>query len=224
MASLQIAPDRRAELKARYRLAILDAADALIRERGKPQFSVDELAERADVSRRTVFNHFASLDDVIMTTCTRVLSAAVDEFRAATLSKPAGDGSLVALFEEITTAIRAMDLPPVVAYLAGVLGAENDGGRSAHSLGDVFTRATEQLAAEIADRASAIDGFEVAILVSSVMNGVAVVSGHWLDRTGGTLDASSRQIWRELIDRLISTTRIGYARTDPARTARDEGI
>lgn len=211
MTSLHIAPDRRAELKARYRLAILDAADALIRERGKPQFSVDELAERADVSRRTVFNHFASLDDVIMTTCTRVLSAAVDEFRAATASYPAGDVSLVALFEQITTAIRAMDLPPVVAYLAGVLGAESEDGRSPHSLGDVFTRATEQLAVEIAGRASAIDDFEVAILVSSVMNGVAVVSGHWLTRTGGALDASSRQVWRDLLDRLISTIRIGYA-------------
>ena len=74
-------PDRRTELKARYRQAILDAADSLICERGKPQFSVDELAERADVSRRTVFNHFSSLDDVIMTTCTQVLRATVDEFR-----------------------------------------------------------------------------------------------------------------------------------------------
>ena len=223
MTSLHIAPDRRADLKARYRLAILDAADALIRERGKPQFSVDELAERADVSRRTVFNHFASLDDVIMTTCTRVLSAAVDEFRAATASTPAGDGSRAALFDEITTAIRAMDLPPVVAYLAGVLGAEGE-DRSPHSLGDIFTRATEQLAAEIADRASSIDDFEVAILVSSVMNGVAVVSGHWLARTGGTLDLSSRAVWHELLDRLISTIRTGYAAATPEPAAHHERI
>ncbi|WP_105035446.1 TetR/AcrR family transcriptional regulator [Cryobacterium aureum] len=209
------APDRRAELKARYRQAILDAADSLIRERGKPQFSVDELAERAGVSRRTVFNHFSSLDDVIMTTCTRVLSATVDEFRAATASNPAGDSSRVALFEEITTAIRAMDLPPVVSYLAGVLGAAGDEGRSPHGLGDVFTRATEQLAAEIADRAGAIDEFEVAILVSSVMNGVSVVSGRWLALTGGSLDTASRQVWLELLDRLIGSIRTGYAPTDP---------
>lgn len=102
MVSLTATPDRRAELKARYRRAILDAADSLIRERGNPQFSVDELAERADVSRRTVFNHFSSLDDVIMTTCARVLSATVDEFRAATASTPRGDGSRVDLFDEIT--------------------------------------------------------------------------------------------------------------------------
>ena len=211
MTILNTAPDRRAELKARYRQAILDAADALIRERGKPQFSVDELAERADVSRRTVFNHFASLDDVIMTTCTRVLSTTVDEFRAATASSPAGDGSREGLFDEITTALRTIDLPPVVAYLSGVLDAEGENGRSQHGISDVFTRTTEQLSTEIAARTSAIDEFEVAILLSSVMNGIAVVSGHWLASTGGALDDASRTVWNELLDRLIVTIRTGYA-------------
>ncbi|MDJ0348859.1 TetR/AcrR family transcriptional regulator [Cryobacterium sp. PH29-G1] len=215
MTSRRTAPDRRGDLKARYRQAILDAADALIRERGKPQFSVDELAERADVSRRTVFNHFSSLDDVIMTTCTRVLSATVVEFRAATASTPVGDGSRVSVFDEITTALRNIDLPPVVAYLSGVLAAEGETGRSRHGIGDVFTRTTEQLSTEIAERTSAIDEFEVAILVSSLMNGIAVVCVHWLARTGGALDASSRTVWNELLDRLIVTIRIGYATPDP---------
>lgn len=216
MTSLSAVPDRRAELKARYRQAILDAADALIRERGRPHFSVDELAERADVSRRTVFNHFLSLDDVIMTTCTQVLSVAVDEFRAATATTPVGDDSRDGLFAEITTALRNMDLPPVVAYLAGVLSAEGADGRSRHSVGDVFTRTTEQLSIEISERTSAIDDFEVAILLSSVMNGIAVVSGHWLADTGGTLDAASRRVWDGLLDRLISTIRTGYAPAGPA--------
>ncbi|MFO7690492.1 MAG: TetR/AcrR family transcriptional regulator [Cryobacterium sp.] len=206
-----IVPDRRADLKARYRQAILDAADSLIRERGKPNFSVDELAERADVSRRTVFNHFSSLDDVIMTTCTRLLSATVDEFRAATASAPTPEGGLVGLFDEITTAVRTIDLPTVVAYLGGVLSAEGADARSQQSLGDVFTRTTEQLSLEIAERTTEIDEFEVAVLVSSVMNGVAVVSGYWLARTGGALDAASRHIWNDLLDRLISTIRTGYA-------------
>jgi AcrR family transcriptional regulator len=209
--SLSIAPDRRAELKARHRESILDAADALIRERGKPQFSVDELALRADVSRRTVFNHFASLDDVILTTCTRLLSAVVDEFRAATHGTPTGDGSLVALFAEITTAVRAIDLPTVVAYLCGVLAADGETSRSQHALGNVFTRATEQLTTEMADRSPALDGFEVAILVSSMMNGIAVVSGHWIARTGGKLDDSSRAVWDDLLDRLIASVRTGYS-------------
>ena len=215
MFSANLAPDRRTELKARYRQAILDAADSLIRERGKTQFSVDELALRADVSRRTVFNHFSSLEDVVMTACTRLLTAAVDEFRAATASTPAADESRQALFTEISTALRQVDLPPVVAYLAGVLTSEGETGRSQHGIGDVFTRTTEQLSIEIAERTTAIEQFEVAILVSCVMNGIAVVSEHWLAQTGGSLDEPSRQVWNELLDRLISTLRTGYATCDP---------
>lgn len=211
MKSVGFAPDRRADLKARHRQAILMAADELIRERGKAQFSVEELAERANVSRRTVFNHFSSLDDVIMTTCTLLLSGVVDEFLAATRVTPAGDGSREALFAEITTAIRAIDLPTVVAYLWGVLAAEGGGNRSQHAFGDVFTRTTEQLAVDLTERTTKIDEFEVAILLSSLMNGVAVVSRHWMGRTGGTLDASSRQVWDTLLDRLIDSVRTGYS-------------
>jgi len=51
--------DRRAALKAKHRAAILQAARDLVDERGGRGFSVDELAARADVARRTVFNHFS---------------------------------------------------------------------------------------------------------------------------------------------------------------------
>jgi len=211
VTSETIAPDRRAALKARHREAILDAADSLIRDRGKPHFSVEELADRADLSRRTVFNHFSSLDDVIMTACTRVLSNVVDEFRAVTAAAPVGDGSRVTLFEDITTAVRHIDLPTVVAYLFDVLSADGDDGRSHPQIDDVFTRATDQLSIEIAGRSSEIDAFEVAVLVSSVMNGIAVVSTHWIARTGATLDTDSRAVWNELLDRLIGTIRTGYS-------------
>jgi len=209
----RIPSDRRAELKARHREAILDAADALIRERGKPRFSVDELATRADVARRTVFNHFSSLDDVIMTTCTRVLSRAVDEFRAAAAEVPAARGSRVALFDEIVSVVRSMDLPTLVAYLWGVLADEGDDGRSQTALEGVFMRTTQQLSIELADR-SELDEFDVAVLVGSLMNGVAIVARHWMLQTGATLDPASRRLWDELLDRLIADVRHGYASTD----------
>ncbi|MBB5844161.1 AcrR family transcriptional regulator [Conyzicola lurida] len=207
MTSAVIAPDRRAELKARHRLAIIDAADSLIRERGEARFSVDELAERADVSRRTVFNHFSSLDDVVMTTCARVLSDVIDEFRAESAATPAADGSRVTLFADITTVLRHIDLPTVIAYLCGVLGT---GGDAHHAMNDIFIRATDQLTLEISGRASEIDDFEAAVLVSSLINGLAVTSAHWIAQTGAGLDDASRAVWAELLDRLIETIRRGY--------------
>jgi AcrR family transcriptional regulator len=203
--------DRRAALKARHREAILSAAAALIRERGKPHFSVDELAERADVARRTIFNHFASLDEIVMVTCTRVLMAAVAEFQAATEATPIGDGSKASLFSEITSAVRGMDLPTVVSYLWGVLSEEGDDGRSEAAMQDVFTRTTEQLSQDLARRTTELDELEVEILVNSLMNGIAVVSRHWIARTGGTLDAPSRALWTELLERLVTAVRSGYS-------------
>ena len=73
-------PNRFAALKARHRRAILDAAKELISEGGAARFSVDQLAERADVSRRTVFNHFASIDDVVTTVCTEVLGVVTQTY------------------------------------------------------------------------------------------------------------------------------------------------
>ena len=204
--------DRRAALKARHRQAILDAADALIRERGNPRFSVDELAERADVSRRTVFNHFASLDDIVVTTCTQLLTGTVEEFRAATGSPAANDGSREALLDEFAAGMSRLDLPSVISYLAGVLFDEGADGRSNSVMHDVFTRTTEQMSREIAARATPADELEVEILVGSLMNGVAVIARRWNEETGGTLDAASRERWSELLGRLIATVRSGYGR------------
>jgi AcrR family transcriptional regulator len=213
--------DRRAALKARHRQAILDAADALIAERGAPRFSVDELADRADVSRRTIFNHFASLDEVVMTLCTAALTDAIDEFQTATaaVETPAVPGTRASLFDAVTLALRSIDLPAVVAYLWRVLDGDAEANGSPHVMQDVFSRATEQLAADAARRSIDVDELDVELMVSSVMNGIAVIAVHWVRRTDGALDDASREVWGELFDRLIATVRTGYAAPVEAATA-----
>jgi len=202
--------DRRAALKARHRQAILDAADELIRERGNPRFSVDELADRADVARRTIFNHFSSLDDIVVTTCTRLLTGTVDEFRAVTGPSRVTDGSKLALLSEFAVGMSRIDLPSVISYLAGVFFDEGADGRSHSVMHDVFTRTTEQMSREVAARSAESDELEVEILVGSLMNGVAVIARRWLESTDGTLDAASRALWDDLLDRLVATVRAGY--------------
>ena len=205
--------DRRAALKARHRQAILDAADALIAERGGPRFSVDELAERADVSRRTIFNHFSGLDAVVMTLGTAAITDAVERFQTATaaIAAPTVVGTRASLFDEVTLALRSVDLPAVIAYLWRVLDAENEGPGGPNVMQDVFSRATEHLSADAARRNIEVDDLDVELLVSSVMHGIAVIAVHWVRRTDGALDDASRAVWTELLDRLIDTVRTGYA-------------
>jgi len=204
--------DRRAALKARHRQAILDAADALIAERGAPRFSVDELAERADVSRRTIFNHFSGLDQVVLTLGTVAITNAVEEFQTATaaVATPAVVLTRASLFDEVTLALRSIDLPAVIAYLWRVLEGGSEGPGEPNVMQDVFSRATEHLSADAARRSSEVDDLDVELLVSSLMHGIAVIAVHWVRRTDGALDDASRAVWGELLDRLVETVRTGW--------------
>jgi TetR/AcrR family transcriptional regulator, cholesterol catabolism regulator len=56
---------RRERQRETTRQRILDSALSLFRERGYADTSVDQIADRADVARRTLFNHFARKQDVL---------------------------------------------------------------------------------------------------------------------------------------------------------------
>jgi len=58
------APDRRSRKRLATRQKISDVATALFIKRGFDQVTVDDIAEAADVSRMTVFNHFARKEDM----------------------------------------------------------------------------------------------------------------------------------------------------------------
>lgn len=203
--------DRRAALKARSRRAILDAADALVRERGGSQFSVDELAERADVSRRTVFNHFGSLDDVTLTICTERLGEVIHEVQAVASATPVGDGSRASMFDELALTLRGADLPAAITYLAGVLAplADGDDPRAQALAQEAFSRVADHLSGELVRRHPAADALDVQLLVSSLVHGVAVIAMHWVTTTDPAAPGA-RAAWDALVDRLIRSVRAGY--------------
>jgi TetR/AcrR family transcriptional regulator of autoinduction and epiphytic fitness len=205
------APDRRVALKERHRQAIIDAAGQLIAERGSPRFSVDELAARADVSRRTVFNHFASIDDVVLTVCTDVLGVVIDTFAVAAAATPVGDGSRASMFDEIAQTLRAADLVSAITALAPAVGPDN-GPNAQQFMQEAFARTATTLAVEVERRTPGADPLDVELLVSSLFNGVTVIARHWALRTGMALDAESRQAWTDLLDHLISSVQSGYLR------------
>jgi TetR/AcrR family transcriptional regulator, regulator of autoinduction and epiphytic fitness len=204
-------PDRRAALKARHRRAILDAAKALIVEDGAGRFSVDQLAERADVSRRTVFNHFVSIDDVITTVCTEVLAVVIEHLRAHVTERSAVPDSRTAMFETVAAALRATDVPDVIAFLWRALGGfDRNDPRPRQIVQASFSRTSTDLARELADRNTDLDPLEAELLVSSLMHGTEVIAEHWLAATGATTDQAARTLWNDLLERLITSVRTGY--------------
>lgn len=206
------ATDRRTALRDRHRRALLDAAAELMAEAGGAGFTVDELAARADVARRTVFNHFASLDDVVTTVCTELLSGVVDRILASTAAS--GRASSSSIFDELVHALRTTDVVGPMAFVTHALGdPEAHPGRAAlllRTMHDLSAR----VAGALAQRHPDADPLEVRILVNSLVSGLTVLHEPWYAATGGADDDRSRRVWDELLDRLVDNVRAGY-RTDP---------
>jgi TetR/AcrR family transcriptional regulator, regulator of autoinduction and epiphytic fitness len=206
--------DRRAELKARIDTAIVDAARALIEERGGPDFGVDDLARRADVARRTVFNHFASLDEVLLAVYTDTLAVLVDDFLATVRRTAVGDGSRASMFDELAAGLHASDLRVPIATLVRAMGGPAAADRRADELtGIAFARIGDRLRQEVARRHPTSDALDVELLVGSLMQGLAVIARQWLARTEGRVDEGSRAEWDRLLDRLLHSLRSGYLPT-----------
>lgn len=204
------ANDRRRLLRERHRSAILEAARSLIAD-GSNEFSVDELAARADVSRRTVFNHFRSLDEVVVTIGTSELQVVVDQFLDAAAATPVGDGSRAAMFTELAETLRAADLSTAIARVSAILGGhEHDDRRGVAMTQEAFSRTAASLQAEVQRRNPRADPLDVELLVTGLFNGIVVIAKRWLQDTQGQRTDAADEHWLALLGRLLESMRSGY--------------
>jgi AcrR family transcriptional regulator len=79
--------------KLATRLALHEAALRLVAERGLEHVSVDDIAERADVSPRTFFNYFPTKDDAVL----GLDPAASDSMVESLRTRPAGETPVQAM-------------------------------------------------------------------------------------------------------------------------------
>ncbi|MCL3859767.1 TetR/AcrR family transcriptional regulator [Actinotalea sp. K2] len=211
MTAPLLAPDRRASVKERHRQAILDAAGALMQEHGGVHFTVDQLADRAALSRRTVFNHFASLDDIVTAVCSGVLSELVENLVAGATALDGPDGAATSMVDEVAHTLRVTDMVTPMSYLTRSLGYTVDESpwrtalilRSLDHLGGHFSAA-------MASRHPGVDTLRIDLLTSALMSGLSTLHRHWYDRTGAADDEHSRRVWAELVDQLLETLHAGY--------------
>lgn len=219
MTSTPPPSDRRARLKERTRQSILDAAGELLAESG-PTFSVDALAERADVARRTIFNHFTSLDDVIASVGAHAFEPVLQTLVAAEV--PQGTDVRQALVTDALIAVRNTDLvTPMVTYSRGlglVEGMDASICTPDHSAipphaARLFLRSLVEInagfGAALSERHPHADRLDVDLVIGSLIAQLTVLHHHWLAESHGADNADSRQLWSRLLDRL--TVRIPAA-------------
>lgn len=208
--------DRRQALKEQRSAAILRAAQKLIAERGGLRFSVDELAERAGVARRTVFNHFRSLDGVILTLCEGELEEVVDILVSEVDHMKECEHSRAALFDQIAHAIDKARMPEAIAKISALIGPSTTtfGDEKAHHLTRAaYERLSERVLDELTQIYPEIERLDVELLVSSLINGMVVIATHWAEQTGTRLTPESKALWNDLVAKLVDSVRNGYLPT-----------
>ncbi|THV21723.1 TetR/AcrR family transcriptional regulator [Glycomyces paridis] len=207
---MSVAPDepvdRRAALKAKSRKAILDAAASLMEERRSTDFSVDELAAAADVSRRTVFNHFGSLEDVVTAVSGEMLGEVVDRMTAQ--AADAAREAETVLGDLVATA-AAGQLVPTVVDLFDILGGDlaDPSHREAVLMQRAFNLFTERITAAMVRRHPDADALAVELLVAAFCGGILGFVHRWIAETGAADTPASRRAWDDLIARLTAVLR-----------------
>jgi AcrR family transcriptional regulator len=76
---------------------ILDATERLLRRYGYRKMTMDDIAVEADVGRRTIYLHFASKEEVALTSIDRVVARVIDALRAIAASRRAAPERLHAM-------------------------------------------------------------------------------------------------------------------------------
>jgi len=210
---LQDKLDRRAALKARHRAAIVGAARDLIDEHGVHALSADQLADRADVARRTLFNHFSSLDEIVVACLEAELQAALASVEdAAEAATRAADGPTATAtpLGDLEDLLHAPDLAGAVVRISRLLGGPGDSTRAERVQQEAVRHVSAPLVARLLARHPGLTPLDAALVTTTVMNGMAVLAAAWLEETGGVLDDAARRRWGELLDHLFATLRRGF--------------
>ncbi|KUM37194.1 TetR/AcrR family transcriptional regulator [Arthrobacter sp. EPSL27] len=203
------APSRRELNKAATRQAITDAALALIRSKGPSNFTVEDIADAAGISRRTFFNYFGSTEAAIAAVTFGFLDKALQQFRL----RPAGEPFL----ESARAALVELADPMTVAPLAELYSLGQANPQLSRSELEAWDHCTDQIIAAARERLS--DGVELDELYLRALAGSVISCGKaamdvWFARCGGSLTADSLSTLRQLLIESMSLLGSGFALPD----------
>jgi AcrR family transcriptional regulator len=141
-------PSLREQRRQRTREAIVDAAAELFTERGFDHVSVMEIAQRAGVVEKTVFNHFPVKEGLVFEADPPMRAALLDAVRR----RPAGDSVAAAAGGFVVAAVSQLGSPAAaegVAEMARVIrGSRTLQAREREILGTLTDTLAEQIVLE----------------------------------------------------------------------------
>ncbi|GAB2867198.1 TetR family transcriptional regulator [Streptomyces deserti] len=188
--------------KIKTRQAIRDATYALIEEQGYEATTIEQIADRAEVSPSTVFRYFPTKEDIVLTD--EWDPVMLEELRA----RPADESWADSLRYVMR---KALDLSlaeePEVTRLRTRLGVEVPAVRS--RMFESMSATGLLLRQAIAERSGLDpDSLEVRVFAMSVVGGLMEVSSYWAEN-------GHRDDIRELLDRALGVLEHGLPTAKP---------
>jgi AcrR family transcriptional regulator len=160
----------------RTRAAIVDAALALFNEQGFTETTVDAIAERADVGRRTFFRYFPAKESVLFHDIEAQIQATLDSLAARPKDEPPFEALLAVLRE---SAGRFSADVGKRALLAKV--AHECDNLLVHHRAVVMRRLEEEITAEIARRAGVpADDLATGAAVAAILAAYGAAIRRWI--------------------------------------------
>jgi AcrR family transcriptional regulator len=218
-------PTRRELNKAATRQAITDAALGLLRTKGPGNFTVEDIADAAGISRRTFFNYFASTEAALASVTFGFLDTALRQFRLRPADEP--------ILESARAALVELADPMTVAPMAELYSLGQTNPQLSRSELEAWDHCTEQIIdaarerlAPAADAGAAagtpagapagapavgVDELYLRALAGSIISCGKAALDVWFARCGGDLSPESLATLRQLLIDSMSLLGSGFA-------------
>ena len=211
-------PSRRELNKAATRQAITDAAMDLLRTRGPGNFTVEDIADAAGISRRTFFNYFGSTEAALASVTFGFLDTALQQFRL----RPAGEPIL----ESARAALVELADPMTVAPVAELYSLGQTNPQLSRSELEAWDHCTEQIIDAARERfaltaSGDVDELYLRALAGSVISCGKAAMDVWFARCGGDLTPESLSVLRQLLIDSMGLLGSGFASHSPATPSPD---
>jgi AcrR family transcriptional regulator len=202
---------RREQNKAATRQAISTSTLELLRSKGPGNFTVEDIADAAGVSRRTFFNYFNSTEAAIASVTHGFLDTVLEQFRLRPADEP--------ILESARAALVELADPMTIAPMAELFSLTQASPVLARSELEAWDHCTEQIIAAarertVRDPANHMHELYLRALAGSVISCGKAAMEVWFARCGTDLSAESMGVLRQLL--IDSMALLGSGFTAPA--------
>ncbi len=213
--------DGRSALREQRREAILASAHHLAL--GPGDFTIEDVAAAAGVSRRTVFNHFPTFESLLVAVCEEVLAQVTEqvlrEVDANLANLPSDSSRHVATLDGLCAAVRDADLPAAIATIVTLVDEDDDRPRVRAISQAALDHVGQRLVTQVLNRDPDLDPITVGFTVAFLMNGIGVVARRWVREYPAPVTPASRRAWRAYMRSLTDQLAYGYRGSPQGQTA-----